>query len=60
MKISLVAGEMMTIVFTINRMIITMEILVGFVGQMITKNPVCSSARSKILDCFLGALNILN
>ena len=54
------AGEIMTIVFTMNRMIITMEILVGFVGQMITENPGCSFAWSKILDCFPGALNILN
>ena len=59
MNISL-SGEIMTVVFTMNRMIITMEILVGFVGQMITENPGCSSAWSKILDCFPGALNILN
>ena len=59
MNISL-SGEIMTIVFTMNWMIITMEILVGFVGQMITENPGCSSARSKILNCFPGALNILN
>ena len=35
----------MTIVFTMNRMIITMEILVGFVEQMITENPGCTSAQ---------------
>ena len=60
MNPSIFAREIMTIVFTMNRMIITIEILVGFVGQMITENPGCSSARSKILDCFPGALNILN
>ena len=44
MNISL-SGEIMTIVFTMNRMIITMEILVGFVEQMITENPGCTSAQ---------------